>query len=299
MRGKYRFVAAMLFAVAFCSGVFVWIYQMWQEPAKNGEITVAASFYPVYIAARNVAGACEGIEIKSLSEPQTGCLHDFQLTPEDMKLLSKADLFLVNGGGMEQFLEDAAGQYPALPIVEIADDAEMLEENAHVWMSVKRYRSQVAKITEALCEIAGEYAKELKENARAYDMRLDALEKQQEKMVKAAAGSKVILFHEAYAYLADDYEIEVAYSINLDEERQVSAGEVAEVLDAIDQEGVRIIFAEELYGRALAETVQKEADVFVYYLDTLVRGEDDPDSYCKGMQENIKILQQAFGVEAS
>ena len=48
--------------------------------------------------------------------------------------------------------------------------------------------------------------------------------------------------------------------------------------------------------RELAETVEKEADVNVYYLDTLVRGADEKDSYLDGMQKNINILKTAFGV---
>ena len=85
--------------------------------------------------------------------------------------------------------------------------------------------------------------------------------------------------------------------MDLDEERQISAGEVADVLKEINENDVKIILAEELYGSKLAETIQKEADVNVYYLDTLVRGDYDKESYIKGMQENINILKAAFGVD--
>ena len=302
------------------------------------------SFYPMYIATENVAGDCTAIEVKNLSEPQTGCLHDFQLTPEDMKLLSTADMFVINGGGMESFLDDVTKQYPKLNIVEtIADEADEVDtdgqktihghedtpdhaeetehthsheedaddhgseegshehghthDNAHEWMSVSHYRSQVEKIKDAMCEAFPAYQEVFVDNAKAYDDKLAALQAQQEEITKAASGTKIITFHEAYEYVAEDYGLDICYTMDLDEERQISAGEVADVLKEINENDVKIILAEELYGSKLAETIQKEADVNVYYLDTLVRGDYDKESYIKGMQENINILKAAFGVD--
>lgn len=77
-------------------------------------LTVVTSFYPMYIAALNIVDGVEGVRLENLSEPQTGCLHDFQLTPEDMKLLSTADVFVINGGGIESFMSDVARRIRSL-----------------------------------------------------------------------------------------------------------------------------------------------------------------------------------------
>ena len=87
-RHKGLFVSALLaaiFVVAF--GCTFFIYQKQGKNAKAEDLTVVTSFYPMYIAALNVCDGVEGIHLENLSEPQTGCLHDYQLTPEDMKLL--------------------------------------------------------------------------------------------------------------------------------------------------------------------------------------------------------------------
>lgn len=311
MKSKYRFTAVLLLTIAVCAYFLTSFYIKNQVKEEDGNLNVITSFYPMYIATANVVGDCEGITVRNLSEPQTGCLHDFQLTPGDMKLLSTADIFVINGGGMESFLSDVMKQYPNLTIVEAIDGIELSEEdnytdthahahseeeNAHVWMSVKKYRSQVENIANALCEAAKTNTKELKANAKAYDGKLAELEAQQEEILGVAAGNQIISFHDAYEYLAEDYSLEVSYILNLDEERQVSAGEVADVLEVVNEDGVHVIFAEEMYGRDLADTVSKEADVKVYYLDTLTRGDCELDSYINGMQENINILKEAFGV---
>ena len=90
----------------------------------TGTQTDVTSFYPMYIAAENVIGDADGVRLENLSEPQTGCLHDFQLTPEDMKLLSTADVFIINGGGIESFMKEVAEAYPNLKIAFVAKGAD-------------------------------------------------------------------------------------------------------------------------------------------------------------------------------
>ncbi|MBR2045495.1 MAG: zinc ABC transporter substrate-binding protein, partial [Agathobacter sp.] len=105
---------------------------------------------------------------------------------------------------------------------------------------------------------------------------------------------EVIMFHCAYDYVAEDLGLEVAFCMDLDEERQVSAGEVAEVLEVIEHHGVKYIFAEALYGTDMCEMVQKEADVEAIYLDPLNRGEYEKDSYLEGMRNNLKLIRDSF-----
>lgn len=296
MKNKYCFAAVMLMSVALCAGIFVGICRTVQTKDQKDNFLAVTSFYPVYIAAVNVIGDCPGISLQNLSEPQTGCLHDFQMTPEDMKLLSSADVFLVNGGGMETFLTDVAAEYPDLTVVETAENLILPDGNAHAWMSVKCYRQMVENITESLCSLFPDYAEELKTNAAEYDAKLEELEEEQQTLAKASKGKKIISFHEAYAYLAKDYGFSICYTLNLDEERQVSAKEVADVLSAARENQADMIFADELYGKELSDTIKKELDIEVYYPDTLVRGDYDLDAYIGRMQDNINLLKRAFGV---
>jgi zinc transport system substrate-binding protein len=248
-----------------------------------------------------VVGDIDGVRLENLSEPQTGCLHDFQLTPEDMKLLSTADVFIVNGGGIESFMEEVAEAYPDLIVLEACKNTTLLKdedgENAHAWMSVIGYEMQVQTIAAGLGEVDTEHREDYEQNAAEYIEKLIPLVERQQAVAQKVVGQPVILFHEAYAYVARDYGLTVSLTLDLDEERQVSAGEVAEVLSAIREDGVSVILAEELYGKSMAQTVQQEADVTVIYLDPLNRGDYDKDSYLEGMTRNIELLEQAFGVQ--
>lgn len=308
MKKKYGFVFGMLFVILVASiGLTTLYVNQTNKQSQQDELVIVTSFYPMYIATLNIVGETKGVNLQSLSEPQTGCLHDFQLTPEDMKLLSQADIFVINGGGMEIFMEEIASNYPDLKIIDASSELELIvcesehehdhehghahEENGHAWMGIETYRQQVQFIAEALGQLEYEYAKDFRHNAHEYDEKLAKLQEEQEKLAKKTQGTNVIIFHEAFMYIAEEYHLSVVYEMNLDGERQVSAGEVADVIDAIEKNNVSYILAEEEYGRELATTIQKEKDVTVIYLDALNHGEYDADSYIKGMQENIKLLE--------
>lgn len=315
-------------------------------------LTVVTSFYPMYIAALNIVDGVDGVRLENLSEPQTGCLHDFQLTPEDMKLLSTADVFVINGGGIESFMSDVAKAYPKLEVVEACEDVALLsedddetdgahdhdhdtdaesdsdhdhdhdadaesesdhdhdhdadaesdsdhdhdhgDENAHAWMSVPRYRTMVQTIASRLAEKDAKHADEYYANAKAYDAKLAVLEEKIDSLKSLTGGQNIIIFHEAYEYVADDFSMNACYLLDLDEERSVSAGEVKQVIGAIKDDGVSVILAEELYGKSMGDTVSRETDVHMVYIDPLNRGEYDKDSYLDGMEHNIELIKDAF-----
>ncbi len=75
-------------------------------------LLVAASFYPVWIITENVCAGVEGVHVVNLTQNHRGCLHDYQLTAADMLTLETADIFVINGGDMELFIEEIAGKVP-------------------------------------------------------------------------------------------------------------------------------------------------------------------------------------------
>ena len=146
MKNKYIFVLVLLFSILVVSFGFTNIYVSNAEQSKDEDFVVVTSFYPMYIATMNIVGDTEDVTLKSLSEPQTGCLHDFQLTPADMKVLSTADVFVINGGGIESFMEEIAEQFgfPVYSIVDVYDIIEYLEEDEKNAENVERIKNYLA-----------------------------------------------------------------------------------------------------------------------------------------------------------
>lgn len=329
MKNKYVFTAVLLAMILFVGSVLTMAYvraEQKKEQAKDEDLLVVTSFYPMYVAAENVIGDVEGVTLENLSEPQTGCLHDYQLTAADMKLLSKADVFIVNGGGIESFLSDVAESYPDLKIVQACDGIDLLEsaegtgeshndlssnedadhddhdhsehshgdENAHVWMNLADYQIQVQNICNGLSEADSAHAEQYAKNAQTYQGKVQELQQEAAELASQIALQPVVIFHEAYEYIVQEYGLQLAGEMNLDEERQVSAGEVADILHSIEDNHVSVVLAEELYGTDMGEMVAKQSGVKVVYLDTLTRGDYSADSYLEGMRSNIEQLKEAF-----
>ena len=329
MKNKYVFTAVLLAMILFVGSVLTMAYvraEQKKEQAKDEDLLVVTSFYPMYVAAENVIGDVEGVTLENLSEPQTGCLHDYQLTAADMKLLSKADVFIVNGGGIESFLSDVAESYPDLKIVQASDGIDLLEsaegtgeshndlssnedadhddhdhsehshgdENAHVWMNLADYQIQVQNICNGLSEADSAHAEQYAKNAQTYQGKVQELQQEAAELASQIASQPVVIFHEAYEYIVQEYGLQLAGEMNLDEERQVSAGEVADILHSIEDNHVSVVLAEELYGTDMGEMVAKQSGVKVVYLDTLTRGDYSADSYLEGMRSNIEQLKEAF-----
>ncbi len=309
MKNKYLFVLLLLLAMSLLGYGFVWRYKGQEQQEREG-VTIVTSFYPMQIAAMNVVGDCQGVTVECLSEPQTGCLHDYQLTPQDMILLSHADVFLVNGGGIEGFLTEVAKEYPGLVILDAGEDVFSGEahsdsddasgevhhhgENAHAWMSISHYKQQIESICQGLSQADPAHREVYRQNADAYLVKIREVEKLAGEVREQAAGTPVVIFHEAYEYLAEDLGMPVEGLLNLDEERQVSAGETADIIGTIQEHGIRMLLAEELYGKDMGRTVEAETGCRVYNLDTLVRGEVTADAWLIGMRENLRILQEAL-----
>ena len=297
MKNKYVFVTVMLAVLLFLGVGLTEIYVNHTEEKEDGQYTVVTSFYPMYIAALNVVGENDHIRLENLSEPQTGCLHDYQLTPADMQLLSTADAFIINGGGIESFLGEVAEQYPDLTIINASEQVDLIEDNAHAWMNIEDYMTQVKTIEAELSAADPADTEQFSENADAYLAKLSSLKEQADAVKPLTEGKNIVIFHEAYEYVAEEFGMQVSYVMDLDEERQVSAGEVADVVRAVTDGGVRVILAEELYGKDMGDTVESETDAKVCYLDTLVRGDYDEDSYLNAMQQNITLLKEVFSDE--
>ena len=96
--------------------------------AAAEDISVMATFYPVYVLAENVLDGVEGVSLSSMTPPSTGCLHDYQLLTSDMRALAKAQALLINGAGMEAFLDDVTGQFPNLTVIDCSLGVDLIAE---------------------------------------------------------------------------------------------------------------------------------------------------------------------------
>ena len=265
--------------------------------AEHSGIRVTASFYPVYIIAENVVGEVPGIDLRSMAQPQTGCLHDYQLTTADMRSLEDTDLFIVNGGGMESFLDNALELFPELDVIDTSAGVTSLDghdhghtghdhgENSHYWMYPENAVVQAENICGALSEICPEYADEFRQNTDAFKESVSGIETFDGK------GISVCVFNEAFEYLHLSYGFDVAAVVEMDENETPSAKELAEIITEINEGGIDLLIAADDASKTVADTVARETGAGVVVLDPVLTGDPVPERYTEAMNENARILK--------
>ena len=274
-----------------------------QKGSKEGEFVIVTSFYPMYIDVLNITEGVEGVKVVNMTKPQTGCLHDYQLTTEDLKTLESADAFVVNGGGMESFLDKVASQQKNLKIIDASksDKINFLkdgdEENPHVWLSVTYAIEQVKAITSQLCEADPAHEKQYRDNAMAYVEKLMNLREEMHGELDTLPHKDIVTFHEAFPYLAKEFRLNIVSVVEREPGTEPSPKELEELIAQVKALPVKVLFAEPQYSPVAAETIARETGAKLYQLDPVVTGEAKPeakDAYLNTMRENMKVLKEAL-----
>ena len=272
------------------------------KTGQQNKFIIVTSFYPMYIATINIAKDIPGVEVINMTKPQTGCLHDYQLTPEDLKTLEKANVFVVNGAGMEAFLEKALTQQPQLKIIDASKNIELLknqagEENPHVWVSVSNAILQVKNIADQLAAVDAQHAAAYSSNAAEYVKKLETLRTSMQQNLAAAKGKDIITFHEAFPYFAKEFAFNIVTVIEREPGTEPSPKELEETIAKIKAAQIKALFAEPQYSAKAAQIISQETGAKVYTLDPVVTGEAKPDAYdayMKTMETNAKTLREAL-----
>jgi zinc transport system substrate-binding protein len=266
--------------------------------AQPREIRVLTSFYPMHIMAMNVLNDVEGVTLVNLAPPAVGCLHDYALTPDDMRKLEKADILIANGAEMESYLLRVSQKYPRLKIVELARGIPLIRggggPNPHVWTGIGHAITQVKNLSRFMSEADPGAASRYERNGREYIARLEALRREMHEGLDAYKGTPIVTFHEAFPYFAEEFGLRIVGVIERDPGSAPSARELADTIGTIRKLRVKALFSEPQYPAQAAETIARETGVHLYPLDPAVTGPVTPGAYIDTMKRNLATLRVAL-----
>ncbi len=290
---KILLILLIIFTVSGCGS----------DKKDDDKLKIVTSFYPLYLDALNITRGVSGVEVINLTPPQTGCLHDYQLTPEDMKTLETADIFIVNGLGMESFLDKVTEARPNLKIINASDSPEIVPimedgvPNPHVWLSITYSIQQVKNILRQLSEIDPERADKYRMHALEYVDELTTLRDEMHLSLTMLPNKDIVTFHEAFPYLATEFNLNVAAVIEREPGTEPTPQELAETIEKINSLPVKVIFTEPQYSPKAAETIARETGAQIFELDPIVTGEAKPENlmdYVDRMLNNALTLIKAL-----
>ena len=281
-----------------------------ENKIDENKFNIVTSFYPMYVATSNIVDGVEDVTLSNMTDVQVGCLHDYQMTTKDMNKLEKADVFIINGGGMESFLDKATSSCKNLKVINSSEgileedeheeghhehEESHNEENAHIWVSISLYINQVQNIANELARADEKNADKYLENAEIYIEKLKNLKNEMHEKLDNLEKKNIVTFHEAFSYFADEFNLNVVAVIEREPGTSPSAGQLAKIIDEIKETSAKAIFVEPQYEKTTANVISKETGVPVYTLDPIVSGKLDKGEYERIMRENLKVLEEALG----
>ena len=262
---------------------------------------IVTSFYPMYVATINITDGVDGVEVYNMTKPQTGCLHDYQLMTDDMKTLEKADAFVINGAGMEDFMDKVTEQQKKLKVIDASRGIELIHDdegdNPHVWLSVTDAIQQVRNIADQLKEADPAHADAYEKNAAAYIEKLTALKSEMHAALDNVPHKDIVTFHEAFPYFAKEFNLNIIGVVEREPGTEPTPTELQETIEQVNALPTKVLFTEPQYSPAAAETIARETGAKIYTLDPVVTGEATPaakNAYIDTMKANMKVLQEAL-----
>ena len=287
------------------------------EPSPSAEpLKVVAAFYPLQYAAEQVGGAA--VEVTNLTPPGAEP-HDLELTPQDVALIGEADLVLYIPG-FQPALDEAIAQEAAdrsvdvtteLPDLLKGHDHDHSDEghsdeghdhgdetgiDPHVWLNPINMGLIGGQIAERLAEIAPESTESFVSGSDALMSAMQLLDTEWASGTAECANRLLVVSHEAFGYLAAQYNFEQVGISGLSPDAEPSPAKVAEVIDIVKSDGVTTIYFETLVDPKIAEVVAAETGAQTATLDPLEGLTDGASGdYVSIMQANLASVQAGNG----
>jgi zinc/manganese transport system substrate-binding protein len=273
-----------------------------QTPAK---LPVVATFSILADFARNVGG--DRIEVAALVSPD-GDTHVYQPKPADAEKLSAARLILVNGLGLEgwidRLIKASGAKAPVIVATKGINPQKMREEgriglDPHAWQSIANAKIYVANIRDGLIAADPEGEAVYRANAPSYLEKLEALEKE----VLAEIGKipparrQIITTHDAFGYFGTAYGFRFIAPEGISTETEASARDVAKIIRQIKAQKIPAVFLENVTDPRLARTIAAESGAKIggtLYSDALSPPDGPASTYIDMMRNNVRELSAAL-----
>jgi len=272
--------------------------------AAEAPVRVVVSFSILEDIAREIGG--DDVVVTSLIGRDAN-EHVFEPSPDQARLLTQAQLFIVNGLGLEGWLtrliQSAAYPGPVIiatdgimPITTTEPGGTERASDPHAWQDVHNAIIYAENIARALTGVDPAHAWAYQQRFAHYRAELDALDRRvRETMAEIPAEKRrVITTHDAFAYYGRAYGVTFLAPEGLNTESEPSAKTVAALIRQIRREGIKALFLENISDPRLMEQIARETGVSLgppLYSDALSRPDGPAPTYVRMIEYNTATLQ--------
>lgn len=263
-------------------------------------VQVVATTRPVYEFTTAITRDTP-LSVGLLVTEQVSCLHDYTLQVSQMQLLEGCQVCVINGAGLEGFLEDALqGQ----TLIDASGQAHIHSTghqhhdhdhdhdhsiDAHIWLSPENAMAMATTICQQLSRLYPQHQARFRENCDALLQQLEQLQAYGEATLSQLSCRQLITFHDGFGYLAESFDLQILRAVEEEAGSEASAGKLKELVELVRSHRLPAIFIERSGSSSAAGILSAETAVPVYTLDMAMAGD-----YFEAMYHNIDTLKEAL-----
>ncbi|UWG97617.1 MAG: zinc ABC transporter substrate-binding protein [Candidatus Dehalobacter alkaniphilus] len=230
-----------------------------------GKATVSKPIIAVTIVPEQtfVEAVCGDLAEVVTLVPPGNSPENYEPTPQEREKFSKASLYFSIGVPTEE-----ANILPNVGDIKVVSLQKVVasvypermfasgERDPHIWLSPKRAKVMVETIAREMGELDAANKETYAKNAAAYIAQLDELDKEISSALKGVQSKKFIVYHPAFGYLADDYELTM-YALE-QEGKEATPRHLQEMIELAKKENIKAIFYQEEIDSSQSEAFAEE-----------------------------------------
>lgn len=248
------------------------------------------------------------LAVTRLVTEQVSCLHDYSLNVRQVKAAEAAQVVVISGAGLEDFLDDLLLDVPTIDASQgisllhseegheeeehhHEEDGHHHEEDPHIWLSPENAQVMAKNICEGLSRQYPDYEDTFRANLDELLSQLEALQSYGEKQLSGLQCRELIPFHDGFSYFAQAFHLTILESVEEESGSEASAKDLIHLTELVRTHDLPAIFTEVSGSDSAARVIARETGCKVYALDMAMSG----DSYFEAMYHNIDTIREALG----
>jgi zinc transport system substrate-binding protein len=269
----------------------------------QSKIQVVVAFNPLKQFAKAVGK--DKIEVKTII-PEGVEPHDFEPKIRDMEDISKADLFVYTGFGMESWIEKTLSSIDNKNLVVVDSSVgvdpiktagEQIKEHGqydpHIWLSVREAKIQTKNIKDALVKADVKNKDFYEKNFEEFVKELDKLYNEYKAKFDGVTNKNFVTGHAAFGYLCRDFGLLQNSVEDVFAGGEPTPQKLKELVELSKKNKIKVIFMEELASPRVSETLANEVGAKVQKIYTIESNEENK-SYIQSMEENLSNIYNSL-----
>ena len=289
------------FRVLIAAMLLICLFPGCGSQAQSPEI--AATTLPVY---EFTSRLCDGTDLTvgRLITENVSCLHDYSLNVRQVRTTEAAQLIVINGAGLEEFMEDILHDKA---VIDSSEGIELIEceeshdhheghdhhhhdVDNHIWLSPDNARSMSINICNGLKARYPQHAGTFESNLESLLTELEELENYGIKQLSGLRSREIITFHDGFSYLSGSFDLTILEAVEEESGSEASASELKELILLVREHQIPAIFTEVNGSSSAASVIARETGIVTFPLDMAMSG----DSWFDAMYRNIDTLKEAL-----